>query len=75
MGPNYQTEARIHKAATETTLQWRVFMDFDELQDEVEKLLALLKDRQPGLVTWNELLADRLVAIQKLIRTTDLPSR
>lgn len=41
-------------------------MDLDKLQNEVEKLLALLKDRQPGFMTWNMFLAERLSAIKKM---------
>lgn|GEM_PF-3880127 len=32
----------------------------NELQQETEKLLALLTDRQPGLRSWNEFLGERL---------------
>ena len=42
----------------------------DKLQAEVEKLLSLLKDRQPGLMTWNMFLEERLKTIQKM--TTEL---
>jgi hypothetical protein len=31
-------------------------ISLDELQSETEKLLSLLKDRQPGLFIWNRLL-------------------
>ena len=34
--------------------------NLDELQKEVEKLLTLLKDRQPGLVSWHTFLQQRI---------------
>jgi len=37
--------------------------DLDALQRETEMLLALLKDRQPGLFTWTIMLHERLKAI------------
>lgn len=42
-------------------------MNLDELQVEVEKLLSLLKDRQPGLVTWHMFIGERLKALKKMI--------
>lgn len=41
-------------------------INLDKLQRETEKLLALLKDRQPGLMTWNDFLRDRLTNLHKL---------
>ena len=41
-------------------------VNLDELQQETEKLLALLKDRQPGLMTWNEFLHERLQNLHTL---------
>jgi len=41
-------------------------VNLDELQQEVEKLLALLNDRQPGLMTWNEFMWERLQNLHKL---------
>lgn len=41
-------------------------IDLDELQSEAEKLVSLLKDRQPGLMTWNNFLRERLEAIHQL---------
>ncbi len=35
-------------------------IDLDELQQEAEKLLALLRDRQPGLMSWHGFLDERL---------------
>lgn len=42
-------------------------MNLDELQREVEKLSSLLNDRQPGTMTWNMFLSERLTNIKKLI--------
>lgn len=41
-------------------------VNLDELQQEAEKLLALLNDRQPGLMTWNEFLHERLHSLHAL---------
>ena len=41
-------------------------INLDDLQQETEKLLALLKDRQPGLMTWNEFMQERLQNLHKL---------
>lgn len=41
-------------------------VNLDDLQQEAEKLLFLLKDRQPGLMTWNERLHERLQNLHKL---------
>lgn len=42
-------------------------INLDQLERETEKLLALLKDRQPGLSTWNEFLFKQ---IEKIRATT-----
>jgi hypothetical protein len=42
-------------------------MNLEDLQNEVEKLLSLLRDRQIGLFTWNQFLRERLSAIKKMI--------
>jgi len=42
-------------------------MNLDELQKEAEKLLALLKDRQQGTMSWNLFLHDRLASIKEMI--------
>lgn len=42
-------------------------MNLDELQIEIEKLLSLLNDRQPGMMTWNMFLRERLEAIKKML--------
>jgi hypothetical protein len=52
-----------------------ITMNLDELQAEVEKLLALLRDRQPGLMTWNMFLHERLGAIQKMLEAAGVASR
>lgn len=44
-------------------------LNLDELQSEVEKLLVLLTDRQPGLITWNMGLNERLEFIQKMLES------
>lgn len=41
-------------------------IDLDELQGETEKLLALLKDRQHGLMTWNMFMKERLENIHRI---------
>ena len=42
-------------------------VNLDELQQETERLLALLKDRQPGLMGWNGFMQERLKNLHKLI--------
>jgi uncharacterized protein YlxW (UPF0749 family) len=42
-------------------------INLDELQREVEKLQALLNDRQPGHMSWNQLLHERLQNLHALI--------
>lgn len=39
----------------------------DELQDETEKLLGLLKDRQLGLISWDIFFVERLKNIHSII--------
>ena len=41
-------------------------IDLDKLQQETEKLLALLKDRQLGMMTWNGFLQERLTNLHEL---------
>ena len=41
-------------------------VDLDELQSEADKLVSLLKDRQPGLATWNRLLRERVESLHWL---------
>lgn len=42
-------------------------IDLDRLQQEAENLLSLLKNRQPGLATWNTAATDRFKGLAKLI--------
>lgn len=39
----------------------------DRLQDEAERLVLLLKDRQPGLSMWWTLVKQRLQAIEVIL--------
>lgn len=41
-------------------------INFDKLQEDAEKLVSLLKDRQPGLFTWNAFLHERLRNLRRL---------
>lgn len=41
--------------------------NLDDLQKQTEKLLSLLNDRQPGLMTWNQFMLERLESLQQLI--------
>lgn len=41
-------------------------INLDALQQEVEKLLRLLTDRQPGLISWNHFMNERLENLHKL---------
>lgn len=43
-------------------------MDLDRLQAEAEKLLDLLKCREPGLFTWNDFLRARILKIVRLAK-------
>ena len=43
-------------------------MDLDELQSECEKLLGLLRAREPGLFTWNDYVHLRLTNIVRLAK-------
>lgn len=45
-------------------------IDLDQLQTEAERLVSLLKDRQPGLMTWNEMLRSRLIRIRQMLEPT-----
>ena len=42
-------------------------VDLDELQREAEMLVSLLKDRHPGLMTWNVFFHQRLETLQGMI--------
>jgi hypothetical protein len=41
-------------------------MNLDELEKETEKLLSLLRDRQPGLFTWHGFMKERLENIVRM---------
>lgn len=41
-------------------------INLDDLQQELKMTLALLKDRCPGLVSWNEFLRERLTNLHRL---------
>jgi hypothetical protein len=41
-------------------------VDLDNLQTEVEKLLSLLKHREPGLMSWNMFLLERFRNLHKI---------
>jgi uncharacterized membrane-anchored protein len=41
-------------------------VNLDDLQGEAERLLALLKDRQPGHATWHSFLEERLRKLHAL---------
>jgi len=41
-------------------------VNLDELQQEAEKLVALLKDRQSGLMSWNMLMKERVESIHNM---------
>lgn len=49
-------------------------INLDDLQQETEKLFALLKDRQTGMMTWNEFMHERLVALHALISPALTPA-
>lgn len=42
-------------------------IDLNALQKEAEKLLLLLNDRHPDLMTWNTFLYERIENIRKLV--------
>lgn len=52
--------------AASTTTEEKKGVNLDELQQEAEKLLSLLNDRQPGLMTWNEFLHERIKKLHAL---------
>jgi len=55
------TSARIREAGGEQGV------DLDELQAEAEKLVALLKDREPGHMTWHMCMRERLIKLDTII--------
>ena len=44
-----------------------VQVSHDKLQEEAEKLVALLKERETGMFTWHMMLNDRLKAIHDIL--------
>jgi hypothetical protein len=49
-----------------------VSVDLDELQRETEKLLALLRDRHPGLITWSVAVGSQVSKLRQLISAIGL---
>jgi len=42
-------------------------VSYDELQEEAEKLVALLKERETGMFAWHMLLNERLKAFHDIL--------
>jgi hypothetical protein len=42
-------------------------INLDELQRETQRLLNLLKNREPGLMTWNTFLRDQIVGMRSML--------
>ncbi len=42
-------------------------VSYDKLQEEAEKLVSLLKDREVGMFSWHILLNERLKSIHDLL--------
>ncbi len=61
--------AHVHHFGPCPALQDSATIDLDELQEEAEKLLDLLKNREQGLSTWNDFLALRLRNLHQLSST------
>ena len=51
---------------TTATAETKKGIDLDELQRETERLLSLLRDRQPGLMSWNEFMHEQLTKLHAL---------
>ena len=41
-------------------------INLDDLEEEAKKLLSLLENRQPGLMTWNGFMRERVESLHKL---------
>lgn len=41
-------------------------MNLEELEKETEKLLSLLRNREPGAMIWNKMLKDKLEIIVEM---------
>lgn len=50
-----------------TKTEQKSVVSHDRLQEEAEKLVALLKDREVGLFSWHTLLNERLKTIHDLL--------
>lgn len=42
-------------------------LNLDELQGEIEKLLGLLNDRQPGLISWHQCMNERMTSLHTML--------
>jgi hypothetical protein len=49
-------------------------MKLDELKREVQMLMALLDDPQPGLMSWNIMMHNRLVTLHRMIESAGVTS-
>jgi hypothetical protein len=49
-----------------------LLMNLDELQEEAQKLLKLLEDRQIGTMGWNMFMTERLQKIKQLIENAGI---
>lgn len=57
---------KIREPSLETPTEEKIEIDLDALQVEVDKLQMLLKDRHPGLATWNLAFHSRLKTIKAI---------
>jgi len=55
------------KGGTEMAENQKTEITHDKLQEEAEKLVSLLKDREVGLFSWHMLLNKRLKSIHDLL--------
>lgn len=61
---NSSNESATQKDAPPTTHD--VWADLNSVQEEAQRLVAILNDRHPGLMTWNMMLAQRLEKVHAL---------
>lgn len=47
-------------------------MDIEELKREVQSLMRLLNDPEPGLMTWNSMVCDRLRKLRHMIEAAGI---
>jgi hypothetical protein len=59
---------------TEVLHFWEPQMKLDELKREVQSLMSLLNDPQPGLMTWNMMMHERLVKLHRMIESAGVTS-